>query len=695
MLFFYSAASCFFWAAPLYAWQDRQQPATPQVESTATSSPNAETESEPPDEFPLTELPPLTRLVLYNSGVGQLQHGGQIDGKARVEIRFGSQDVDNVLKSLVFSDSGGGLARAVEYKPAPDPEDVAARTIGAPMTLAQLMQRFRGERISLIHGASEVQGIIYGVENRTEDDQVVETLVLINEQGLQSVALPTVDRVQFDKEELRTELEQALSGLVKSRKANQKKLDLLLEGAGKREVGFAYVIDMPIWRMTYRMAIKDDKVMLQGWAHVDNVTGVDWQDVTMELRSGRPQAFHANVFAPLMSQRPSVGNSVFDFAKGVVLVTQWFGYEPDDRYDGGGQGSGGGGGLGGGGFGGGGGGGRPSEGIDIESAFRESANADSTSQMVRYVIEKPVNLGAGRSAALPVFGQELPARILTICNDEEDGLPPMHAVEFTNTTGLAMVSGPLSVMRDGDFVGDGQLARLAVDQQTEIVYGFDRAVRQFRTDAEPESKLETIAIREGTVEISGRSIEKRIYTIENDDTEPREVVLYCPGSDVRKARVTPPPDRVVGDRLRFVISVDPKSSRKHEVVVEIDFKEKTMLSGVTKLDVDNWLKAGVNIPEVERAFFTRLFEIDKKVQGIKSEKSRLTQRRTTLLSEQARMRENVQALEGSPDAAKSFVDKLLNMESELDKWVGLDADVDEQLRKAELERLMEARNFGK
>ena len=258
-----------------------------------------------------------------------------------------------------------------------------------------------------------------------------------------------------------------------------------------------------------------------------------------------------------------------------------------------------------------------------------------------------------------------------------------------------MVSGPLSVMRDGDFVGDGKLDRLAVDQQTEVVYGFDRAIRQSLIDEDTESKLESMTIREGTVIISGRSIEKRIYTIENDDTEPREVVLYCSGSDVKEARISPEADRVAGNRLRFVIPVEPKSSKKHEVVIEIDFTQKTMLSSVTKLEVDKWLKAGVVIPDVDQAFFARLFEIDKKIQGIKSEKSKLTQRRATLLSEQARMRENVQALEGNPEAAKSFVDKLLNMEAELDEWVGLDANVDEQLRKAELERLTETRNYGK
>jgi hypothetical protein len=683
----------FFGTAPLRAWQDRQPPPAVPAGSALTSVPNAATESKTTETFPVTELPPLKRLVLYNSGVGQWQHEGLVEGNARLEIRFGSQDVDNVLKSLVFWDSGGGSARAVEYKPAPDPEDVAAGTIGAPMTLAQLLQRFRGETASLIRGGSRIEGTIYGVENRTEGDQVVETVVLINEQGLQSMALSSIDRVQFDKEELRTELAQAMAGLVKSRKANQKKLDLLLEGSGQRQVAFAYVVDMPIWRMTYRAAIKDGSVQLQGWAHVDNVTGVDWQDVTMELRSGRPQAFHVNVFAPLVSSRPSLGNSVFDFASGVVLVTQWFGYEAENGWGGGGFGFGGG--FGGGRFGGDPGGSPPSAGIDIESAFRESAEAGSTSQMVRYLIDKPVNLAAGRSAALPVFGYEFPARVLTVCVDEEAGLPPMHALEFSNTTGLAMVSGPLSVMRDGDFVGDGQLTRLAVDQRAEIVYGFDRAVRLSRKDKTTESRQESLSIHEGVITVSGRSIERRVYTIENDDSEPRDVILYCPGSENPKVRISPEPGRKEGGRLRFEVAVDARSSREQEVVFETEVPESMPLADVDKGDVDRWLNLGVDIAAPDQEFFARLFAMDNNIRDISGKKADLELRRTNLLSEQSRMRENVQALEGNPEAAQSFVDKLLKMEAEIEALAILQANVGERLKAALEERVLTARSYGK
>ena len=86
-------------------------------------------------DFTDQALPPLRRVVFYNSGVAHMQHRGKVDGRTRLAIRFSSHDVDDVLKSLVFEDQGGGHVRAVEYQPAPNPEDVAANSFG-PMTLA-------------------------------------------------------------------------------------------------------------------------------------------------------------------------------------------------------------------------------------------------------------------------------------------------------------------------------------------------------------------------------------------------------------------------------------------------------------------------------------------------------------------------------------------------------------------------------
>ncbi len=677
-LYRYALAWCLGCLAALPAIAQDDSPAATQdlavPEQTAERESTAE---EAAEAYPLAELPPLRRLVLYNSGVGQLQHQGQVEGKQRFEIKFSSHDVDDVLKSLVFADEGGGNVRAVEYQPAPEPEDVAANTVGMPMTLAQLIQRFRGEAVTLTIGGTQVTGTIYGVENRTEGEQVRETIVLLNDDGLQSVELARVDRVHFDKEELRRTLGEAMQGVVKSRKANQKTLELLFDGEGQRDVRFAYVVDMPIWRMTYRLSIREGKVYLQGWAHVDNVTGVDWEQVALELRSGKPQSFHVNIFSPLVAERPDFGDAVYEFTEGLILVTQWFGFTPPDREDGGRMGGGGRfGAFGGGGFGGGGGlgGGSPfgggpprrSSGIDIESAFRQAAQESRTAQMVRYQLEKPVDLGAGRSAALPVFSNEVPASLISVFDENDGTSSPFRAVQVTNATGLSIVSGPVSIMRDGDFVGDGKFGRLDVDENTEIVYGVDRAVEVRRDDTDDESKLVSIALKDEQIVYTREVLRRKVFGIDNRDTEPRDLVLYM-SAPAENENVEPPSDATNDGRLRYQIESDARSSQRFEVSFASREEERRPLSEATARRLAGWERDGVAIEAADKAFLEELLEIDAELTSVIKRESGLQARKAALVVDQSRVRSNVEVLANNPDAAKPFLDKLQSLEEQIQR----------------------------
>ena len=643
------------------------------VDETQTPDDDQKTDDDNPggeiiDEYPLADLPALKRIVLYNSGVGQLQHEGKAVGKQRFEIKFSAHDVDDVLKSLVFSDAGGGVVRAVEYQPAPEPEDVAANTVGMPMTLAQLIQRFRGESMTLSVGNFEYSGTIYGVENRTEGEETREIVVLISDDGLQSIVLATVDRIQFDNEELRQTLNQAMKGLVRSRKANQKKLELLLDGQGERDIRFAYVVDMPIWRMTYRLSIKRDKVYLQGWAHVDNVTGVDWEQVALELRSGKPQSFHINVFAPLMAERPDFGNAVYEFTEGLILVTQWFGFEPPARFgsDRGSRPTGGGRG---GGFGGGGGRGRSAApGVDIESAFRQTAQESRTAQMVRYVLDKPVDLGAGRSAALPVFSNEIPARLISVFDETDDGTTPFRAVEVTNATDLSIVSGPVSIMRDGDFVGDGKLGRLDVDQKAEVVYGVDRAVEIIVDHRTVKPKLVSVTLDErGGIVLRRKRIRKTIFRINNRDTESRHLVLYCLSPGHEKETLTPIPESSGDDRVRYVVPAEGRSQQEFEVAYERIETENKMLNGANAriLQLDDE-RNNVEIPDDVTRLLSKLIELDARMSMARFRREQLNTDKADLAKEQTRVRDNLKVLIGNADAAKPFLDKLQLIEEQIE-----------------------------
>src|SRR6185295_11231666 len=132
---------------------------------------------------------PITRVVLFNSGVGYFSRSGEVVDDARVDLSFPEADVNDLLKSMVLEDFNGGRIAAVSY----DSREPITRTLssfainlnGQP-TFASILSQMRGERIEVVltPGAAnqpgKLNGVIVGVEtqkvpagNATVDAQVL------------------------------------------------------------------------------------------------------------------------------------------------------------------------------------------------------------------------------------------------------------------------------------------------------------------------------------------------------------------------------------------------------------------------------------------------------------------------------------------------------------------------------------------
>ncbi len=634
------------------------------VFTVATSTATLSSQEPAGTEFKDSPTPAVKRIVLYNSGVGQLQHEGELEGKSRVQLKFSTHDVSDVLKSLAISDDGGGHVRAIEYQPAPDPEDIAANDIGEPMTVAQLLQSMRGETVILTKDGSPTTGSIYGVENRNQGDDVREMVVLIGEDGLSSHELNQFDSVKFAKPELNEKLMLALRGIVKSRQANQRELRLLFEGDKKRNVKFAYVVDMPIWRMTYRLLWEKEKAYLQGWAHVDNITGVDWKQVDLELRSGKPATFHTNVFAPVLAQRRNIGTSAYEFMSGLSVVTQWFGFPAAPRYDssggrsrrrssggsfGGGGGGFGGGGMGGGGFGGGLGGratfgeGDEAAGVDARTGFENSAETEKVSQMVVYRISEAVSLGSGKSAALPAFEMELPGEMLSIANltNRSNDITPVQAIELENDTDFSLLSGPVSVMRKGSFAGDGKLPRVDVKQKAYVHFGIDRPLKAKQLREESFQQLLKLERDKKNLLQTWRMNRKVTFRVVNLDVEDRTVLIKTARERANEELVEPEPYRKTDANLMYKVQVKAGETKELAVTfsyVEVQSKSWTELR---RIETAQWDAAGVSMPEKDLALMKQVAELNQKI-DLESERIFVwTEKRRSTETEQERIRDNL------------------------------------------------------
>src|ERR1700722_13751368 len=270
---------------------------------------------------------PIGQVVLFSSGVGYFQREGQIDGDARVDLSFPTQDINDLIKSMVLRDLDGGHVSAVSYDPNAPVEKTlqsfAVNLSGNP-TFAQVLNQARGEKVEVVLQQSNatqpgtMTGAVMGVENQKvaagKDAVEVEQLNMWCADGMRSVKLADVQRVRFLNPVMDNEVRKALETLTLSHDTQKKAVSLNFVGEGKRNVRVGYVIENPIWKTSYRLVLgkeKEDKPFLQGWAVVENATDEDWKDVRMALVSGRPISFQMDLYTPLYVPRPTVVPELF------------------------------------------------------------------------------------------------------------------------------------------------------------------------------------------------------------------------------------------------------------------------------------------------------------------------------------------------------------------------------------------------
>jgi hypothetical protein len=117
---------------------------------------------------------PITRVVLFNSGVGYFSRSGEVVDDSRVDLTFPEQDINDLLKSMVLEDFDKGRIAAVSY----DSREPISRTLSSfavnlnnNPTFGSIVSQMRGERIDVVltPGAAnqpgKLSGVIVGVES--------------------------------------------------------------------------------------------------------------------------------------------------------------------------------------------------------------------------------------------------------------------------------------------------------------------------------------------------------------------------------------------------------------------------------------------------------------------------------------------------------------------------------------------------
>src|SRR5207244_11655331 len=110
---------------------------------------------------------PVAQAILYSSGVGYFQREGTVEGSTRIDLTFPVQDINDLLKSMVLQDLGGGTISAVSYD-SQAPIEKTLQSLAVNLTgnpgFGAILGQARGEKVevTLQQGNAAQPGAVTG-----------------------------------------------------------------------------------------------------------------------------------------------------------------------------------------------------------------------------------------------------------------------------------------------------------------------------------------------------------------------------------------------------------------------------------------------------------------------------------------------------------------------------------------------------
>lgn len=640
---------------------------------------------------------PVTRLVLFTSGVGYFEHTGTVSGTEEIELSIATEDMNDLLQSLVLQDFDGGAIRPVRY-PSRDPLDrilagYSFDLTGDP-TLADLLRQARGETVR-VRAADTLVGTIVNVEHVQPPEAEARTyLTLSTPDGLRRLALSEVREIRFESEALQAELEAALEALARHRGRDQERVRLRFEGEGERRVSVGYVREMPVWKTSYRLVVRDDgEADLQGWAILDNPTHVDLEEVSVAFVAGQPISFVTELYEPVYVDRPRVSVDVGptivpeadagDAPPPAAMQEEAAGLE--DRAMSALRAP------------------QPAEaaprlgGAGVQ-AMAEGARAGAT---FAYRVREPVTVGRHESAMVPIVQTTVEARSLSLFDASVLPAHPLRGVRLVNDTGLHLASGTVSVFDEGGFTGNARLGEVVPGDARLLTYAVDLDVEvERRSESEPEEVTAVRLIR-GALETTQRQRVRTTYRVAPRAEIDRFLVIEHPKRDGFEI-VRPEDPAETQDAYRFGVALEhggaeepeagdaggeaegdpvvpthlrcePEEACALEVVVERTTSRTLAVGNVTPDQIGFYLE-NVELSENDRATLERILELKRRIVNLDRAISERQTRIEEIHREQDRIRQNMSALDRNSSLYQRYVSDLESQENQIE---GLRREIEE------------------
>jgi hypothetical protein len=612
---------------------------------------------------------PITGIVLFTSGIGYFQHDGSVTGDARMDLDFPTTGINDILKSMILRDLGGGTISGVTFT-SKDPITRTLKSFSLDLTqnpgVAQILAQARGRAVE-VSAPDPVRGTILSVETQTQltpanNELTVTILDLLTPQGIRSVPLPQVKGIRFLDPQIQNDLTAALALIATSRDLDRKTVTVHFGGAGTRKVQLGYIQETPVWRMSYRLAVgAEGTPFLQGWAIVENATEGDWKNVNLTLVSGKPIAFTMDLYTSLYVERPSV-----ELDLGQPLKPQTYGMALDEM------------------------GGAAAEAapappaaasksflapqapspraaapeLNLSQGVSSAARGAEVGELFQYVLQKPVSLPRRQSALFPIVNQNIGGEKYSIYNPSVDPIHPLNALKLKNSAGLHLMQGPVTVFDGGVYAGDAILSDFPAAAEQFISYAMDLDTEVTAQSSPTPQDIFTVFISKGIVTTTYKLTREKDYNARNRGSRVKSLIIEHPIDASWMLLLPKDLMERSRDTYRFLLPVEAGGSAQLTVVEQRMVSQTASATNLGSDAIAVYMRSSVVSKAVKDAL-QQLLTLKRKVSDAQAQRKLLEDQVQQIYQEQGRIRENMGHIEQGSDLYNRYVKTLNDQEDRL------------------------------
>ena len=631
---------------------------------------------------------PVSRVVLFSSGVGYFERAGTVQGNAKVELSFRVDQINDILKSMTLQDLSGGTIGAITYAPQ-DPLSHTLKSFAVDVvgneSLGELLYSLMGAKVKVVTGDGTVTGVIVSVEEQEKSvgDNVVtfEVLNVLTDKGLVQVPLWHMKSIALSEQKLSADLSKALAAVAASRDLDKRTVTIAFNGAGSRDVRVGYLLETPVWKTSYRLLADDAKMFVQGWAIVENTTDADWENVGLSLVSGQPVSFIQNLYEPLYVARPVLQPQIAAVARphmyeGAIEEMDKAGrpmaMKPEAKGPAGPppapMASGG--------------AGRArmaraesyaADELKLgEAGVSAAAAGGKVGELFEYAIAQPVSVARQQSALIPIINQSIGGKKVSIYNASVNARHPMNGIKLNNDTKLHLMGGPITVFDGGVYGGDALIGDLPPGDERLISYAVDLAIRvDSKSEATTDKDAIALKIVRGVLIATTKQVSSQTYTMKNTTGETRTVLVEHPLRSGWKLVAPKEPAERTENLYRFEVGVEAGKTAELAVEEERPLRE---IIALTSAGVDDIVML-VSAPKISaelKAALQKIAVMKKAIAEIDRQIDEKDERLDEIGEEQDRIRKNMEQLDRKSELYISYVSKFAAQEKEFE---GLQTDL--------------------